>query len=217
MSEFEASAHVRIGLGPLDLREPRREAAITQGLQSWDSRHFQGHHSHSAVPARVDVTGVNATRWRSDISRKICRGPCSHCWGTARQTTAVFLGRGRHVRGCSECQSFTCLLKVFSLVPVSLMLTVMCILNSKCFFSPSFFFPLWLCLSGRSCNSTLCLRLDMSQSVIPKQKKTFIRYKTASLSYLCASIGEFTEGAEKPRALPSLTHFTGLSWSFRAC
>lgn len=35
---------------------------------------------------------------------------------------------------------FDCLLKVFSLVPVSLMLTVICILNSKCFFFP-FFFP----------------------------------------------------------------------------
>lgn len=81
-------------------------------------------------------------------------------------------------------QWFTCPLKVFSVAAVSLMLTVICILNSKCLFFPlsssPLTFPLWPLH-----NSTLCLRLDTSQSVIPKRKKTFIRYKIASLSFHC--------------------------------
>lgn len=57
-------------------------------------------------------------------------------------------------------------------------------LNSKCFSRLSFFVsPFCLFLSGCSCNSTLCLRLDMSQSVILKQKKTFTRYKILASSF----------------------------------
>ena len=51
-------------------------------------------------------------------------------------------------------------------------------------FQMLFFFPLSfspkIFLSGCCCHSTLCLRLDTSQSVIPKRKKTFIRYKSLS-------------------------------------
>lgn len=85
------------------------------------------------------------------------------------------------------------------------MLTEICILNSKCLFfplSPSpLTFPLWPLR-----NSTLCLRLDTSQSVIPKRKKTFIRYKIASLSYHCTDTSECSEGSAEPRALPSHGH-----------
>lgn len=66
-----------------------------------------------------------------------------------------------------------------------------------------FLFPLSSFLSGCSVNSILCLRLDTSQSVIPKRKKTFIRYKITSLSYCCSTTSNCTARSEGPRALSS--------------
>lgn len=58
------------------------------------------------------------------------------------------------------------------------------------------FFPLfhlWLFLSGCWCNSTLCLRLDTSQSVSLKQKKTFIRYKIAASVFSLQQLQAFSK------------------------
>ena len=62
-------------------------------------------------------------------------------WKAEHQTMVVFLRRDRSVPGHAEYQC--CLFRLFSLVPVTLMLTTVCILNSKCFFfSFLFHFPL---------------------------------------------------------------------------
>lgn len=138
----------------------------------------------AAMPACSNVTETEPQCMERQSLQTGLQALHSHSYWTEWQTWAVFF-LARHI----VLEESNGVFNVFSLMPVTFNAHCDLFLESQMLFS-LFLFHLWPFLSGCSCNSTLCLRLDMSQSVILKRKKTFIRYTIACLSFCYTSTSQ---------------------------
>lgn len=135
MKALTASEHIRI-CRTVGLREQRGKTAVTQSWQSWSPGDI--------IPTQHSYTGRHCwdqRHWRKGLySPKGLQRLRSPDWKADHRTMAIFLRRGRNVPGHVECQE--CLFRVFSLVPVSLMLATILYPEFQMLFFSLFIFSL---------------------------------------------------------------------------